>query len=750
MHRHFFIHGHFYQPPREDPWLGDILPEGSAAPEVNWNQRILKESYAPMAWARRSDDQGRVFEIINCYEWMSFNFGPTLLCWLERADPQTYQRVLDADKASIQRLGKGNAMAQIYHHVILPLASDLDKRLETAWAVEDFAARFGRQPEGMWLAESAVDIPSLEVLADYGVKFTILAPRQARAVAQGPGQEYVPVQEHELDIMHPYSVELPSGRDMAVFFYQGGLSQAVAFERLLEDGERFFTRMSQAHPGHGVLSLGTDGETYGHHFPFGEMALAHVISQAREGRDGMFITNPAAWLQANPPTRLVQLWEPSSWSCVHGVERWRNDCGCTTGDTPNANQAWRTPLRNGLNDMKAAIDAHFFDQGAKLFKDAEQALLEYGRILAGAVSRKEYDTLHFAPRLSAQNKRNAWRLLEMQQWALSSFASCAWFFDEISRIEPINCMTFALRAMELCRQTDGPDLETAFTDTLAQARSNYQEKGTGKDLFRAEVVPRRESLPGVVAQAVLHLSAEGRLDAKGGEVVWPSVSVEAKTSSSQQRQGELVGKAALLPGDRSLAVEFSWRWEPDAKDMFTAPVRVTRGKGKEAEETIVQPSAFSWNRRQAIALKYAAWANEQAWDCMMDSMQLGPSFFLERQIAQRTQQWDSSWGLAWPGLAWAWITGSPCGDEAFLLEFLQSPRRGWAGEEAVCARLVDALLEMLRQSSPAWSAAREMVRKSMSLNLHPDWTPVQNLLWERWRKEPAAHDLALFCRMVLG
>lgn len=324
--RQLCLHGHFYQPPREDPWMDTILPEGSAAPARHWNERICGESYGPLAWARRTNGTGRIIEIVNCYEWMSFNFGPTLLTWMEQQAPDIYARVLEGDSKSLERLGHGNAIAQIYHHVIMPLATDLEKRAEIAWALADFTARFKRPAEGMWLSEAAVDTRTLELLAQAGVKFTILAPRQARQVADLEQENWTEANEGNLDIREPYLVELPEGRSIAVYFYDGPLSQAVAFEGLLRNGDMFWGKLSGL-AGKGLLALATDGETYGHHFKFGEMALAFALSQARAGVDDMRLTNYAAYLAENPPRRRARIHENSSWSCAHGVERWRSDCG---------------------------------------------------------------------------------------------------------------------------------------------------------------------------------------------------------------------------------------------------------------------------------------------------------------------------------------------------------------------------------------------------------------------------------------
>ena len=379
MQKALCIHGHFYQPPREDPWLGRILPEGSAAPWRHWNERICRESYAPLARARRLDGKGRIVELLNCYEWMSFNVGPTLLSWMARSAPDTLARLREADHKSLARLGHGNALAQIYHHVIMPLASKESKELEVAWAVDDFAAHFDRAPEGMWLSETAVDTPTLEVLAAAGIRFTILAPSQATAVSDD-GKHWHDVDAGSLDISKPYKVLLPSGRPMAVFFYHGALSQAVAFDRLLADGEQFFRRLAGA-AGPGLLALATDGETYGHHFHFGEMALAYVLDQARSGREGLSLTNFATFLETSPPTTYARIREASAWSCAHGVERWRSDCGCTTGGHAGYNQRWRAPLRRALDTLDAKITAHCAIAGRTLFTSAEIALREYGKVM---------------------------------------------------------------------------------------------------------------------------------------------------------------------------------------------------------------------------------------------------------------------------------------------------------------------------------------------------------------------------------
>ncbi|MDR2668827.1 MAG: DUF3536 domain-containing protein, partial [Desulfovibrio sp.] len=381
------IHGHFYQPPREDPWLGAVLTEGGASPMNNWNERILRQSYAPIAWARRVDASDRITDIVNCYEWMNFNAGPTLLRWMRDASPETLRRMREADARSLARWGRGNAVAQVYHHIIMPLATDEERALETRWAVDDFIFHFGRAPEGMWLPECAVDLPSLDCLAAAGISYVILAPGQAKALVRNG--KAVPVDESSLNIGEPYFVKLPSGKSMTVVFYNGSLSRRIAFDGLARDGEFFWkciVREAEALIRRGgdmpLLTLATDGETYGHHFVFGEMALAYVLAQGYAGRDGIRLTNLAAWLASTSPVREVLLHDPSAWSCAHGVERWRSDCGCRDGGHEGWNQAWRGPLREALNIMRAAVSRHFHAAGRDCFVDPAEALAAYGTVLA--------------------------------------------------------------------------------------------------------------------------------------------------------------------------------------------------------------------------------------------------------------------------------------------------------------------------------------------------------------------------------
>jgi len=731
MDRALCIHGHFYQPPREDPWLGRILPEGSAAPSRHWNERICRESYAPLARARRLDGQGRIIDLVNCYEWMSFNVGPTLLSWMERSAPDTYARILEADRASAKRLGHGNALAQIYHHVIMPLTAAADKEPEVLWAVDDFTARFGRAPEGMWLSETAVDTPSLEVLAAAGIRFTILAPSQAVAISDD-GRSWRPVDAGSLPISEPYAVTLPSGRPMAVFFYHGALSQAVAFDRLLADGEQFFRRLSGA-AGPGLLALATDGETYGHHFTFGEMALAYVLDQVRSGRDGLTLTNFGAFLEAHPPKRFVRIREASAWSCAHGVERWRSDCGCTTGGHPGYNQRWRRPLRQALDSLSAKLATHFTATGRPLFPDPRQALGAYGRVMAGAQTPEAFEAAHMTAGLAKAGRATAWKLLAMRKWGLASLASCAWFFDEISRLEPVNGLTFALRAMELARETGLADPEPALAASLAEAVSNMPEMGTGRDIWETMVRPRRETPRSLVTQALLTLELEERLPRHGDQAVaaWPGVAVTV--SLQETTPGALSGTAVIGYHLETARQHLAITYHPAAgSDPFAGCVTMLPEGGAE-EGFCFESVDLPVNKRQALADAFARHTEETSFAAMLGHAATGRRLVTELQEAQTTFNLAPLWLHLWPGLVWQDVFGVPLPKKraALLRLFLLEAGRNSPVRAALEARLSAEAARRLTEPDPDFAALVRLVGRAEDLDLHPDWWPAQNALWER-------------------
>jgi alpha-amylase/alpha-mannosidase (GH57 family) len=737
--KHLSIHGHFYQPPREDPWMDAIFPEGSAAPSLHWNERICQESYAPLAFARRLDGQGRIIEIMNCYEHISFNFGPTLLTWMERHAPEVYARVLEGDRKSLERLGHGNAIAQIHHHVIMPLASDLDKRAEIAWALADFEARFKRPAEGLWLSEAAVDTRTLELLALAGIRFTILAPRQARQVADIGRDNWTEANEGDLDIRRPYLVELPEGRSIAVYFYDGPLSQAVAFEGLLGHGDRFWGRLSSM-AGEGLLALATDGETYGHHFKFGEMALAFALSQARAGVAGVRLSNYATFLAENPPLRRVRIHERSSWSCVHGVERWRADCGCNAEHKPGWNQRWRAPLREGLDAVKARIDRHYLSLGASLFAAPEEALVQYGRVLAGLDTEAEFAAKHFRKRLSPEQRHTAWRLLTMQKWALSSFASCAWFFDDLGRIEPLNALTFCLRAMQIGMRTGLEDLEPLLLSHIGRASSNDPALGSGHDLWVHEVRPRRESTETILAQALMRLWAEGGLPGpdEAARVDWPGLAVEVAVSGRDD-EDNLHGRARISWSRESGCDECAWAWElPGSGDPLSGCIRT--GEGLWAK--CVPAAYLSWGKRQALAVAWARRAEADAWARQLDETRLGAYLFLPYREAQTTQTAAERWTRFWSALAWQWIMGEAAGSSDFL-DFLRE-RGATHPERGLLARRVgEALADLLAEEAPEYAAVKGILERAAQVGVAPDLLQAQNLFWTRRLAEAPAREAGL-------
>lgn len=733
------IHGHFYQPPRVDPWIGELLPEGSAAPGVHWNQRILESSYAPMAWARRRDGRGLITDIVNCYEWISFNLGPTLLSWLESADPSCYARILEADRQSLRRWGHGNAMAQCHHHMIMPLASPLDKEVQLAWARADFYARFKRDPEGLWLSEAAVDIATLEAVADAGFRFVVLAPRQAASVAELDGSNRYEVDESRLDVYSPYAVLLPSGRSLAAFFYHGPLSQAVAFERLLENGEQFWRRLvDSARPG--LLSLATDGETYGHHFPFGEMALAYVLEQARQGRDGLELTNFAAYLAQNPPRRQVFLHEPSSWSCVHGVERWRADCGCTDGGHPGWNQRWRIPLRQALEFNKSRVDEHFFAAGGRCFKNARATLLDYGRLLAGGVQPQDFADEHFLSGLSPNARRQGFDLLAMQEWAMCSLASCAWFFDEISRVEPLNAMAYALRAMELARATGAPDLTPDFLRIMAQAESNLPGKGSGADLWHSHVLPRSMGLGSWVMLALLLLKARERLE-QGREslVAWPGLRMTMIMENSTAL--ERSGKGFLEHPRNGVSESFTWHWreaEPNRPWSDMVRVRSLSQGGPIGAEVVFSAQDLAWNRKELIVLAWLERRTDQWWENQKAFSARALGHFLQWQEDQHGQNLEAAWRAHLPGLAWAYILDQqPLQAPSEFLDFL---RAHWQSCAMFDARLNEHVLRLLDRSE--WQTLAGVMDRIRALGVAVNLWAVENRLWEMGLERPEVRDLA--------
>lgn len=504
MTRFVCIHGHFYQPPRENPWLEEIEEQDSAFPFHDWNERITAECYEPNRAARILDDQQRIIRIASNYARISFNFGPTLLSWLERHRPLTYHAILDADRLSRVRFsGHGAAIAQAYSHLILPLANERDRRTQVRWGLADFEYRFGRKPEGMWLPETAVDIATLEALAAEGLRFTILAPHQARRVRSGPQEAWQEVDAASLDLRRPYLCRLPSGRSLALFFYDGPIARDVAFSGLLNDGGAFARRLQEAFSGAGhaeLVHIATDGETYGHHHRFGDMALAFCLDQL-ERTPQTRLTIYAEHLALHPPQWEVEIAEGTSWSCAHGLERWRADCGCNLGAPPGWSQAWRGPLREALDWLGEQL-AQLFETGLRpLLAAPWQARDDYIELLLERTPQRVQAFLqrHAGRPLDRAEQVRALSLLEMQRHAMLMFTSCGWFFDEVSGIETVQILTYASRALQLAEEATGQALEEAFLDRLALVPSNLPRWQNAARIYREQVQPLRLDLQRVAA-----------------------------------------------------------------------------------------------------------------------------------------------------------------------------------------------------------------------------------------------------------
>ncbi|HSB52133.1 MAG TPA: DUF3536 domain-containing protein [Dissulfurispiraceae bacterium] len=505
MERYICIHGHFYQPPRENPWLEAVEVQDSAHPYHDWNERINAECYAPNSAARIIGQNGRIRDIVSNYSKISFNFGPTLLSWLEAFSPDVYGAILDADRVSAgQRSSHGNALAQAYSHLIMPLANRRDKRTQIRWGIWDFRHRFSRDPEGMWLPETAVDLETLDILAEEGIIFTVLAPRQASATRRMGTGKWRDVNGGKVDPARPYVCRLPSGRRITIFFYDGPISQAVAFENILARGEDFASRLlsgfSESRNWDQILSIATDGETYGHHHKFGDMALAYALHHI-ESNNLARLTNFGEYLDRNPPTHEVRIIENSSWSCIHGIERWRGDCGCNTGGRPGWKQHWRAPLREALDWLRDQLSFRFEHKAKEYLKDPWQCRDDYIEVI---LNRSPDNIESFLRKQSARNlsdaeKRTVIKLMELQRHAMLMFTSCGWFFDDISGLEAVQVLQYAGRAIQLADEMLGHGLEGAFQARLSRARSNVPEHQDGAYIFTRFVKPAEIDLKKVGA-----------------------------------------------------------------------------------------------------------------------------------------------------------------------------------------------------------------------------------------------------------
>ncbi len=505
MEKYICIHGHFYQPPRENPWLEAVELQDSAYPYHDWNERIAAECYAPNAVSRILDEQCRIVELANNYAKISFDFGPTLLSWMELNAPDIYQAILESDQESQKTFsGHGSALAQAYNHMIMPLASRRDKYTQVLWGIRDFEHRFGRSPEGMWLPETAVDLVTLEILAELGIKFTILSPRQAQRVRPRGSKEWQDVSRGKIDSTMAYTLRLPSGRTIVLFFYDDPIAHAVAFEGLLSNGDQVVQRLinafSEDRTWPQLVHIATDGETYGHHHRFGDMALAYALHYIESNKLAQ-VTNYGEYLGKYPPTHEVEIIENTSWSCAHGIERWRSDCGCNSGGHPRWNQAWRAPLREALDWLRDALVPKYEAKAGTWLKAPWTARDNYIEVVLdrSPESVERFLSQHAARQLSEAEKTTVLKLLELQRYAMLMYTSCGWFFDELSGTEAVQLIQYAGRAIQLAEELFGDAMEPRFLKLLGQAKSNIREHGDGRRIYEEFVKPAMLDLTGVAA-----------------------------------------------------------------------------------------------------------------------------------------------------------------------------------------------------------------------------------------------------------
>jgi len=495
MKKYICIHGHFYQPPRENAWLEEIEVQPSAYPYHDWNERITEECYAPNTHSRILNGGEKIIDIVNNYARISFNFGPTLLSWMEQRARETYDGIIDADKKSLELYdGHGSAMAQVYNHIIMPLANTRDKETQIIWGLYDFKKRFGRDAEGMWLAETAVDHETLELLVKHGVKYTVLAPNQAKRFKKIGDEKWT----NGIDSNYHYKCNLPNGESITLFFYDGDRSQAVAFKGILDDGKKFAEELISGFKDteeNQLVHIGTDGESYGHHHKNGDMALAYCLRYI-ENNQLAEITNFSKYLSEYAPTREVEIHENSAWSCAHGVERWRSDCGCHTGGEPGWTQQWRQPLRDALDNLREQL-AHVFEQETEPFlSNPWEVRNQYIEVIFNRSKQniKKFLAEHVPQRLDDRTSTKIIRLLEMQRHVQLMYTSCGWFFNELSGIETVQILQYASRAIQLADSESSGRLEEGFLNDLSKANSNIIEMGSGKDIYNRFIKPYQLSL----------------------------------------------------------------------------------------------------------------------------------------------------------------------------------------------------------------------------------------------------------------
>jgi alpha-amylase/alpha-mannosidase (GH57 family) len=587
------IHGHFYQPPRENPWLETIETEESAHPFHDWNQRIAFECYRPNAYARVVDGSRRILDIHNNYSSISFNFGPTLLSWLEEKSPLIYQKVIEADREGLKRFGHGNAMAQVYNHIIMPLANERDKETEVLWGIADFEKRFHRRPEAMWLPETAVNYATLRVLVNYGMKYLILSPFQAMRVRPFGGKKWADVSQGRIDPTQPYRCFIgdASGRKRTdefidIFFYDGMISREVSFGDLLSEGNVFCEQFAKAYQPSKkkpqLIHIATDGETYGHHKKFGDMALAYALKEGLSSRE-FEIINYGAFLKRVPPVYEVEIdeglkGEGTSWSCTHGVGRWKEDCGCSTGGREGWNQKWRRPLREALDLLRDELASLYEKEGEKIFNDVWGARNGYIDVILNRSPErvKKFFETFGVKSLDEKGRIRGLRLLEMERHALLMYTSCGWFFADLSGLETVQILQYASRAIQLAEELTGQGIEEKFVESLSRAKSNLPEMGDGRKVYQTLVKPASVTLEKVVN----HFAVSSFFAGEEKERKIFSYRTEVLKYEKMKRDDRLLvlGQVRVSSEIIPEAKEFLFGLIPSKKDIFRTWVSEHKGE----------------------------------------------------------------------------------------------------------------------------------------------------------------------------
>ncbi len=551
------IHGHFYQPPRENPWLEEVELQESAHPYHDWNERITAECYGPNTASRILDQDRRIINIVNNYAKMSFNFGPTLLSWLERHAPEVYQSILEADRKSQEQFsGHGSAMAQIYNHMIMPLANTRDKRTQIMWGLYDFEHRFKRKPEGMWLSETAVDLETLDLLAELNIRFTILAPHQARRVRKIGDHNWYDLKNETIDPQRIYLCRLPSGRSINLFFYDGPISREIAFADLLKDGTQFARRLVGVFPQNFqepcLVHIATDGETYGHHHRYGDMALSYCLYDL-EFNHLAKITNYGEYLSQTQATHEVEIVENSSWSCSHGVERWRANCGCRLKADAGWQQEWRKPLRESLDWLRDTVNPLYELRMKDFLEDPWELRDHYIDVILNR-SRENVERFfktHFTSRLELGEKIEILKWLELERHAMLMYTSCGWFFDEITGIETSQILQYAARVIQLAGEVSDVDidLEAEFIKRLEKAPSNIPRFKNGGFFYEKYIKPSSVDL--------LRVGAHYAISSLFGEHS-EEVKIYCYSLHSQIHDVKEAGKHKLVIGRALIRSEITW------------------------------------------------------------------------------------------------------------------------------------------------------------------------------------------------